>query len=86
MVEGPVPREQPSQNYYFHALRRILYGLCALSSWPLAKRSAPYSARQCGYRASPQSPGGGVFSQAMPLSVILKTVAPTRVALGLGSI
>jgi hypothetical protein len=31
-----------------------------------------------------QTPGG-VSSQAMPLSVILKTVAPTRVALGLGS-
>jgi hypothetical protein len=42
--------------------------------------------RQCGYGGgSPQSPGGGVLSQAMPLSVILKTVAPTKVALGLGS-
>ena len=30
-------------------------------------------------------PAGGVSNQAMPLSVILKTVAPTRVALGLGS-
>ncbi len=42
-------------------------------------------ATQCGYREPPQSPGGGVLSQVMPPSVILKTVAPTRVALGLGS-
>jgi hypothetical protein len=65
------------------------FGVALAGSWntwvnnPIYQRMS--NARKVPSRASSQTSGGGVSNQVMPFSVILKTVAPTRVALGLGS-
>jgi hypothetical protein len=58
---------------------RITYSRQLAAPRKSVLRSAGSAARESAQTS------GGVLSQAMPLSVILKTVAPTRVALGLGS-
>jgi hypothetical protein len=80
---GPWFGRRPA-DYFAPALRQPCFAdFVSRAGWQPREKSALHSEGSAARESGQTS--GGVFYQAMPLSVILKTVALTRVASRLGS-